>query len=288
MKHVIRITILIFGIACLALLYAATFVGADKAAGKVLTEQREVESGGAKPVRMNLDSINADINIHSGTEKLLSGIFSYTFKEWKPELQYDGDKGLLSIYQPSHRINNITGNTRNEWDIAINDNIPLELNIKSISGDNRLDLAKHHIIRLSSQTTSGDVRLDFSGNHRELSAIVIKSISGDISTHLNGCYSSLANTTLNSTSGDISLDLSGKWENNAGITVSSISGDMNITIPAGIGVRVHAHTISGDVNKNGLIAMDKDFVNPAYGKTKAILNIEAKTTSGDINIITAN
>ena len=70
-----------------------------------------------------------ELNLTGGADKLMEPDFSYNVAEWKPEVSYDvsGDEGELVVRQGGSEGSNLTGEACNEWDVSLNDELPIEL-----------------------------------------------------------------------------------------------------------------------------------------------------------------
>ena len=83
-----------------------------------------------------------ELNLTGGADQLMEGDFSYNVADWKPEVSYDvsGDKGELVVRQGGSKGSNLTGETRNEWEIRMNDELPTDLVVQLGAGESDLDL----------------------------------------------------------------------------------------------------------------------------------------------------
>jgi len=71
-----------------------------------------------------------DLRVANGSTDLMNADFTYNVDSWKPEVRYDaaGDHGTLTIQQPSG-LHEIHGRTRYQWDIRLNNQVPMEMNV---------------------------------------------------------------------------------------------------------------------------------------------------------------
>jgi N-terminal domain of toast_rack, DUF2154 len=121
----------------------------------------------------NADSAELDLRIGAGelkiqpgaTDALMSGYFKYNVKRWEPEITYrkSGSKGYLRIEQ--HKSSGITlGNTRNLWDLQVNNKIPLDLQLNLGAGEANLDLNGLQVKSLEIHMGVGSLSLDLSAD----------------------------------------------------------------------------------------------------------------------------
>src|ERR671921_2827215 len=100
--------------------------GTQQEVGKLQHVSKSVDPENATTARTQLKMGAGELNLTGGADQLLEGDFSYNVADWKPEVSYDvsGDEGELVVRQGGSRGSNLTGETRNEWDIRLNDELP--------------------------------------------------------------------------------------------------------------------------------------------------------------------
>lgn len=144
--------------------------------------------------------------------------------------------------------------------------------ITSLGGSGTLTADTVHV-----STLSGDIRL--SGVNSK--SYDIHSTSGDVTA------GSLAGTgTLGTTSGDVSATLS---RMDGSVAVSSVSGDVRLTLAAGVGAKVDARSVSGNISSAaGLTFTGSDLFDRhnASGQVGSApyQPLTISTTSGDIRL----
>jgi len=139
-----------------------------------------------------------------------------------------------------------------------------DVTVKTASGDVLLDAVGGE---LTVQTASGDTQVrHVSGGAR------INAASGDVT--IGSCGGPV---TARTASGDVRLDSveSGLME------ISCATGDIRVAVVPGIGVYLDLSTVSGDVRS------DLDEVDSPEGKAEAVVEVRARTLSGDIRITKA-
>jgi hypothetical protein len=93
--------------------------------------------------------------------------FSYNVPEWKPRVSYDvsGKKGELVVEQGSANGGNLSGGARNEWDISMNDEVPIDLVVQLGAGESNLDLDSLTLTGVDLQMGAGKTTVDLSGDY---------------------------------------------------------------------------------------------------------------------------
>jgi len=104
---------------------------------------------------------------------------------WKPEVRYDvtGDRGTLTIQQPSGR-HNYRGRTRYEWDIRLNDQVPMTMNANLGAGKANLILAGLNLSHLNLNVGAGEADIDLDGAWQHDLAASIHGGVGKLTLHL--------------------------------------------------------------------------------------------------------
>jgi hypothetical protein len=112
-------------------------------AGDLRTGRRSVEFEGAESVRTDFSMSTGDILVAGGAGNLMDATFTYNVPQWKPEVSYGGLAGEkeLTVKQPD--VPGPTfGNVQNDWEVLLNDDVPMHLSVQASSGDITLRLAE--------------------------------------------------------------------------------------------------------------------------------------------------
>jgi N-terminal domain of toast_rack, DUF2154/LiaI-LiaF-like transmembrane region len=84
--------------------------------------------------------------------------------------------------------------------------------------------------------------------------------------------------------GELHLDLTGPRTSDLDATIQGGVGSATIRLPKNVGVRVNAHGGIGSVNAHGLQRDGDAYINAAYGKTPATINLSVEGGVGEINL----
>lgn len=132
--------------------------------GETEVETRTVDLDGAESAWVVLDISAGELEVHGGTRELMEATFTYNVNEWKPRIGYDasGTRGVLKIRQG--KADGIPlGDTKNRWDISLNESIPIGLKVEMGAGQGILDLRDIRLSELDIDGGVGELRLDLSG-----------------------------------------------------------------------------------------------------------------------------
>ena len=112
--------------------------------GELRTETRSVAVENAESVTVNLRLAVGKLTVGGGAEepRLMEADFAYNVGAWEPGLNYEvvGDSGELSVHQRGLTEGIPTRDVRNEWDLRLNDVVPVDLTVQMGGGVGNLDL----------------------------------------------------------------------------------------------------------------------------------------------------
>jgi len=133
--------------------------------GDLQTESQSVELGDAKSVRVEVKMDAGDLVVTGGAEKLLEADFTYNVARLKPEVEYSD--GALVVQHPEDIglpvLKDLT-DFRNEWNLRLNNNIPMDLSVAMGAGNSDLQLADLSLTRLDVSLGAGESTVDLSGD----------------------------------------------------------------------------------------------------------------------------
>lgn len=84
--------------------------------------------------------------------------------------------------------------------------------------------------------------------------------------------------------GDLQLDLTGPRTSDLDATIQGGVGSATIRLPKDVGVRVNASGGLGSINAHGLQRDGDAYINAAYGKSAATINLSVEGGVGEINL----
>lgn len=154
--------------------------------GALQTESQSVELGGAGSVRVEINFGAGDLEVTGGAEKLLEADFAYNVTELKPEVEYT--EGTLVLSQPESKGLQLDfrgiADFRNEWDLRLNDLVPMDLRLEMGAGTSDLQLAGLSLTGLDITLGAGGSTIDLRGNWAHDLDVGIHAGAGDITVRL--------------------------------------------------------------------------------------------------------
>jgi len=134
-------------------------------AGPTQYDSPSFERGDAKELKLNLEIGAGDLKVGTGTRKLMQAYFTYNVPSWKPRVDYSvaGDVGTIDVRQPSGHHAHI-GNMKYEWDLRLNQDVPLDLKLNFGAGKGQLDLGGLSMRSVAVDMGVGSLTLDLRGS----------------------------------------------------------------------------------------------------------------------------
>jgi hypothetical protein len=150
-------------------------------AGPAQHEFVSFERDNAELVRVNLKMGAGSLRVGSGTEKLARADFEFNIPDWKPQVSYAN--GNLRISQPegSHKT---IGNTKYDWDVRLNRDVPIEMTINFGAGEAKLDLGSLALRRVDVEMGVGEIQMDLRGKPKQDYNVRIRGGVGEATVHL--------------------------------------------------------------------------------------------------------
>jgi hypothetical protein len=143
--------------------------------GELQTESRSVDPENADSVRANLRIGLGELNLTGGADSLMEADFAYNVAAWQPGVSYEmvGDTGELSVRQRGLGEGLPGPDVRNEWDVRLNDAMPMDLSVQMGGGVSDLDLDSLTLTGLNLDVGAGATTVDLTGDwERDLNAVV--------------------------------------------------------------------------------------------------------------------
>lgn len=142
--------------------------GACVPVGDMQQETHSVPLENVDSAAIHLDVGAGEVNVQGGTRELLEGEFSFNVERWNPIVEYEIHEGRAEVAVKQRPTKGIpVGNTRNLWDIYLNETVPLDLDVDFGAGEGDLDLRGLVIRSLKIDMGVGDLTVDLSGEHKD-------------------------------------------------------------------------------------------------------------------------
>jgi hypothetical protein len=151
--------------------------------GPERTEARSIELDKSEEVLVDLKMGAGELRVRGGADKLMEGRFTYNRLRLRPEVSYNagGFRGHLVVEEPSHVG---TATSRYAWDLRLNNQKPLELDVKCGAGESRLDLGDLALRRVNVEMGVGELKMDLRGAPKSDYEVSVRGGVGEATIYL--------------------------------------------------------------------------------------------------------
>src|SRR5688572_8644162 len=148
--------------------------------GETRKETVSFDLDDSKTVRVGIRMGGGELKVTSGTGKLMEGAFAYNVPDWKPIIEYKA--GELTLAQPGYSAS--FGNAVNNWDVTLNNTVPLDLTANLGAGEANLELGKMNLSRVELTIGAGEMNVDLRGDPKRDYTVQIRGGVGETTVHL--------------------------------------------------------------------------------------------------------
>ena len=166
---------------CLVLTLWAAGCGS---AGPTKTVTRTIEIDDAKAVDVDLNMSAGELQVGGGSSRLVDGSFEFNVPEWEPVVDYkrNGERGLLNIKQGSASAS--FRNSKNSWDIKLNDAVPLAMKTSVGAGQGTLTLGSLDLQSVQVDAGAGEFTLNLRGTPKRSYDVRVNASVGQVNIRL--------------------------------------------------------------------------------------------------------
>lgn len=118
-----------------------------------------------KQLDVELNLPVGELMVSKGAEEWVEGSIEYNKKKLEPEVIYNskGKKGEVIIEQGN--LNNLNlSEIKNEWNLELSEDVPMNLSVNSGASSTELDLKGLKLEKLDVEAGVGELRIDLGGN----------------------------------------------------------------------------------------------------------------------------
>ncbi len=154
-------------------------------AGPTQHDFRSIELDKSEQVRVDLEMGAGNLRVDAGTQKLMRADFTYNVPSWKPYVRYNSGplRGNLTIEQPStHQAR--MGRTKYEWDVRLNRDVALDVNLHFGAGRAELHLGNLNLHSVSVDMGVGKLDMDLRGSPKRSYDVRIQGGVGEATVRL--------------------------------------------------------------------------------------------------------
>jgi hypothetical protein len=151
-----------FGRAAAAVALMGAIAGCSDGMSRTVT--RSVEVGNANSVDVDLGFGAGELRVSGGARALLDARFQITGDDPAVDYAVKNGEGLLRV-GPSKSSSGIGGGA-GEWDLRLQDGVPMDLNVSTGAGETHLNLGTLDLARLEISQGVGELHVDLRGTPR--------------------------------------------------------------------------------------------------------------------------
>jgi hypothetical protein len=247
-----------------------------------VSEERSVSLDGATSVRARIDMSVGELVITGGSADLMNGQFIFD-TDLAPKISYDVRNGIGDLSVRQSRGGRMKKCNRNRWQIALHDDVPIDLEIHMATGKLEARLATLRLATVHIEHTTGETIVDLGGHQLSLAEVKIEQSTGRTHLDLNGNYAALQKLRLSATTGETTVSLAGgAWGQDLDARIDVTTGNAVIRLPRDVGVEVGVRTSLGSITTSGLHFDGSFYHNDAFGTDAATVRLDVRSSIGKI------
>jgi len=246
----------------IALSFALAACSGGVRVGDLQTKSQTVELGDADTVNVDIQMGAGDLDVSGGASELLDATFTYNVAKLNPRATYSNGRLEVKDSDVKTGIGSLfdLNGYRNEWDLSLNEDVPMEMQMDLGAGRSTLTLGALDLTGLDINGGAGDLDLDLTSSQ------------------------SLRRFDLEMGVGKVTIDLTGDWQKDLDARIVGGVGGLHLRLPAEVGLRIRVATGIGNIVANGLTRDGDTFTNDAYGVSDVTLRIDIDSGVGQINL----
>ena len=229
-----------------------------------MTEPFVVELGGAPRAHIELAMNLGKLTVNDGAGSMFEADVAYNIPSWCPNVTYDitGKTGMLLMRQPGAGTVVCVGNVTYDWDVRVNDKVPMDMRVRTGNGHAVLTPGNINLDTIDIDTGTGQVLLDVRGKPR------VRRIDLDMGA------------------GDATVDLNGDFGRDLDAHIKGGVGALLLKLPSGYGVDLETKGGIGSITPVGFKMRGTRFMNDRYGRSDTDVNLRVaiETGIGDITV----
>ncbi|WP_240628761.1 toast rack family protein [Bacillus salacetis] len=127
-----------------------------------------VKKDSAEELEVDLRHGAGELNVSGGASEWVTGDIVYNNEKLEPVVKYDLHDGRGDIVVKQKGNSGIRlGSTKNDWNLQLTNEVPIDLRVESGASDTNLDLSGLHLTDLKVDAGVGEVEVDLSGKWKE-------------------------------------------------------------------------------------------------------------------------
>jgi hypothetical protein len=164
---------------------ALTGCAFETGSGPMQHETRTIDRDTSESARVAIRMGAGNLTIGGGASGLMQADFLYNIPAWKPDIHYHSfaGRGDLTVEQPNSGQSHL-GNLKYEWDLRLNNDVPMDLMVRFGAGEARLNLGSLNLKVIEVEMGVGKLELDLRGMPKQDYALRIRGGVGEATVYL--------------------------------------------------------------------------------------------------------
>jgi hypothetical protein len=272
-------------LAVLTLAFATLACGIDAnlpiaTAGPDITDQISIAAPDG-PAHLTISFGAGELNLASGSGKLVEGSTTYNIPDFKPEIKTDGKD--VSITQGNYQINGIPNlsDVKNIWNLNLG-STEMDLSINSGAYKGHFDFGGLALTGLTINDGAAEVTANFSApNPSNLNVLSYKTGASNVTLE-NLANANFGTLIFESGAGNYTLDFGGKLLRDCSATIHSGVSNMTIVVPPNVNAIIKVSSGLSNVQAPSSWAKDGE----TYTQTGSgpMLTIVIEMSAGNVRI----
>ncbi len=153
-------------------------------AGPTRETSIHIDRGSTERANVDLNMAAGEMVVRGGAAKLVEGRFEFNVPSWEPKVDSsnDGSQATIKISQPQNA--HLGGRRHYVWDLQLNDDVLLDLNINCGAGQAKLTLGDLDLRNVEVHMGAGQVDLDLRGKPTRDYEVNVSGGVGQATVHL--------------------------------------------------------------------------------------------------------
>ncbi len=139
----------------------------DTVSGPPRHETRSIERDTSDTARIDLEMGAGELRVNGGAQDLMQADFLYNVPAWRPAVRYHSFAGRadLTIRQaPADHLEGVfAAHTKCDWDLRLNNEIPIDFLLHFGAGDAHLNLGSLNLRSIEVEMGVGHIEMDLRG-----------------------------------------------------------------------------------------------------------------------------
>ncbi len=204
----------------------------------------------SEPVIVELKLGAAELTITPDAKSLVEGKVTYNVLDWEPVVERESNR--VTISQTTDGVNGLpTKNIRNEWDLALNNNTPIDLRLATGAYKGNIDLSGMTITNLRVEDGAADSTIKFDKPNQTTLERLDYTTGASTVTLLGLGNANIKDMRMTTGAGTYKLDFSGELQQDTDVVIEAGVSTITIIIPEGTKAEVRVNGGLKTVNTRG-------------------------------------